>query len=116
MQKNYIAPTYGSRQATIVKGKGIYLFDDKGKRYIDCFSNYGVSILGHNVPQINHVIAEQLETLGNLHGSFSNDKRSLFAKRLSELSGMDKVFFCNSGAEAVEAAIKFTRLATGRKE
>lgn len=116
MQEKYIAPTYGSRQLTIVKGKGIYLYGTDGKRYIDCFSNYGVNILGHSVPEINEAISFQLNLLSNLHGSFSNDKRSMFAKKLTEASGMDKVFFCNSGTEAVEAAIKFSRLATGRKE
>jgi acetylornithine/LysW-gamma-L-lysine aminotransferase len=116
MQKDYIAPTYGSRQVTLVRGKGVYLYDDKGKRYIDCFSNYGVNILGHSVPEINNAVFAQLNTLGNLHGSFPNDKRSMFAKKIIEVTKMDKVFFCNSGAEAVEAAIKFARLATGKKE
>ena len=116
MQEKYIAPTYGMRGVTIIRGEGVYLFDDNGKKYVDCFSNYGVNILGHNLPEINEAINKQLDILTNLHGSFASDKRSLFAKRLVDLSKLDKVFFCNSGTEAVEAAIKFARLATGRKE
>jgi LysW-gamma-L-lysine/LysW-L-ornithine aminotransferase len=116
MQEEFIAPTYGLRGLTINKGEGVFLYDTNKKRYFDCFSNYGVNVLGHNIPEINSVILEQLQKITNLHGSFVNEKRSLFAKRLCELSKMDKVFFCNSGSEANEAAIKFARLATARKE
>ena len=116
MHRNYVAPTYGSRGLTITKGQGVYLFDDQGKKYIDCMSNFGVNILGHNVEEINQRVNNQLSKLTNLHGSFVNDQRSLVAKKLVELSpkNLKKVFFCNSGTEAVEAAIKFSRLATGK--
>ncbi|MEK6916132.1 MAG: aminotransferase class III-fold pyridoxal phosphate-dependent enzyme, partial [Nanoarchaeota archaeon] len=118
MAEKYIAPTYGSRGLTIVKGKGIYVYNETGKKYIDCFSNMGVNILGHNIPEINKAIAEQLENITNLHGSFTNDKRSLIAKKLIEVSpkNLTKVFFSNTGAESIEAAIKFSRLATGKTE
>jgi LysW-gamma-L-lysine/LysW-L-ornithine aminotransferase len=116
MQSDYIAPTYGMRGPVIIRGEGAYLYDDQGNRYLDLFSNYGVNILGHNNSAINHAISSQLAILTNLHGSFANDKRSMFGKRLCEISRMDKVFFCNSGAEAIEATIKFARLKTGRTE
>ncbi|AJF61676.1 TPA: aspartate aminotransferase family protein [Candidatus Woesearchaeota archaeon] len=118
MAGKYIAPTYGSRGLTIVKGKGIYVYDETGKKYYDCFSNMGVNILGHNIPEINRAVAEQLERITNLHGSFTNDKRSLIAKKLIEVSpkNLTKVFFSNTGTESVEAAIKFSRLATGKTE
>jgi LysW-gamma-L-lysine/LysW-L-ornithine aminotransferase len=117
LHNKYIAPTYGSRELTITKGKGVYLYDDKGNKYLDCMSNFGVNILGHDNNEINEKISEQLSKLTNLHGSFVNDKRSLIAEKIVKLSpGLTKVFFCNSGTEAVEAAIKFSRLATGRTE
>jgi acetylornithine/LysW-gamma-L-lysine aminotransferase len=118
MEKKYIARTYGSREAVFVRGEGVYIYDDTGKRYIDCFSNYGVNILGHNVAAINNAVQRQLSLITNVHGSFSNDTRALFAKKLVEVSpnNLTKVFFCNSGTEAVEAAIKFARLATKRTQ
>ena len=118
LQDKYIAPTYGSRGLTIIKGQGIYLYDDQGNKYIDCMSNFGVNILGHNVKEINETVNTQMQNLTNLHGSFANDKRSEFAKKLVELApeNLNKVFFCNSGAEAIEAAIKFAILTTGKSE
>ena len=111
LHEQYIAPTYGSRELTIVKGEGVYLYDNDGKKYIDCMSNFGVNILGHNNQEINEAIQNQLLKLSNLHGSFVNDQRSIFAKKLVEAPpGLSKVFFCNSGAEAIEAAIKFSTI------
>ena len=118
IEEKYIAPTYGRRGITIVKGEGCYLYDTEGKKYIDCFSNVGVNILGHNSFELNQAIESQLKKLTNLHCSFYNDSRAIFAKKLIEKcpESLKKVFFCNSGTESVEAAIKFSRLATGRKE
>lgn len=118
IQDTYIAPTYGSRGLTITKGQGIYLYDDQGNKYIDCMSNFGVNILGHNVKKINEAVNKQMQNLTNLHGSFVNDQRSLFAQKLVEIApgNLSKVFFCNSGAEAIEAAIKFAVLTTGKHE
>lgn len=118
MQNDFIAPTYGSRGLTITKGGGVYLYDDNNKKYLDCMSNFGVNILGHNNEKINQAINEQLQKLTNLHGSFINDQRNLFAKKLVEISpeNLTKVFFCNSGTEAIEAAIKFAVLTTKKTE
>lgn len=118
LHQKYIAPTYGDRGLTIVKGEGVYLYDDTGKKYLDCFSNIGVNLLGYNIPEVNDSIQKQLARLTNLHGSFVNDQRSLYAKKLIKKSpeNLKKIFFCNSGTEAVEAAIKFSRLATGKTE
>ncbi|MEM4397516.1 MAG: aspartate aminotransferase family protein [Candidatus Woesearchaeota archaeon] len=116
MHNNFVAPTYGNRGLFLEKAEGVYLYDSNGKRYLDCFSNMGVNVLGHNNKEIKEAIIEQLNLITNLHGSYMNSKRAIFSKMLCEKSGLDKVFFCNSGAEAVEAAIKFARLATGKKE
>lgn len=116
MQNKYIAPTYGTRNLVIEKGEGVYLYDINGKKYLDCFSNYGVNILGHGNKRISDVLASQSSRLMNMHGSFGNSQRSLYAKKLINMSHLDKIFFCNSGTEAVEAAIKFSRLATKKTE
>jgi LysW-gamma-L-lysine/LysW-L-ornithine aminotransferase len=112
-----IAPTYGMRGIAIERGSGVYLYDSTGKKYIDCFSNMGVNVLGHNVPEINRAVLKQMEKITNLHGSFSNSTREEFAAKLVEVSpkNLTKVFFSNTGTESVEAAIKFARL-TGKKE
>ena len=113
---NYIAPTYGSRGIEINKGKGIFLYDTLGNKYFDCFSNYGVNILGHNNERLNNAIYDQLGKLTNLHGSFENEIRDRFSKMLVEKSpdNLKSVFYANSGAEAIEAAIKFAILTTGK--
>ncbi|MEM4397409.1 MAG: aspartate aminotransferase family protein [Candidatus Woesearchaeota archaeon] len=116
MHNTYVAPTYGNRGLFIEKGEGVYLYDNNGKKYLDCFSNMGVNVLGHNNKAVKEAIIEQLDLITNLHGSYMNSKRAIFSKMLCEKAGLDKVFFCNSGAEAVEAAIKFARLFTGKKE
>ncbi|MEM3374243.1 MAG: aspartate aminotransferase family protein [Candidatus Woesearchaeota archaeon] len=116
MHNTYVAPTYGNRGLFIEKGEGVYLYDNNGKKYLDCFSNMGVNVLGHNNKAVKEAIIEQLDLITNLHGSYMNSKRAIFSKKLCEKAGLDKVFFCNSGAEAVEAAIKFARLFTGKKE
>ncbi len=111
-----IASTYGSRGIYIESGNGVYLYDKNGKKYIDFFSNMGVNVLGHNVKEINDTVYAQMQKITNLHGSFQSEIRDRFAEKLTQKTGMDAVFFCNSGAEAIEAAMKFARLATGRKE
>ncbi|MFH0875520.1 MAG: aspartate aminotransferase family protein [archaeon] len=117
IENKYMAPTYGRRDITIVKGDGAILFDDNGKEYIDCFSNVGVNILGHNVPELNDAVYSQMQKITNLHCSFYNDTRAEFSKALIEVcpDKLTKVFFCNSGTESIEAAIKFARLASGKK-
>ncbi|MBN2368700.1 aminotransferase class III-fold pyridoxal phosphate-dependent enzyme, partial [Candidatus Woesearchaeota archaeon] len=104
MENKYLAPTYGNRGLVFNKGRGVYLYDNTGKRYLDCFSNVGVNILGHCNPSLNEAITEQLQKMTNLHGSFSNEKRAEFSKRLVEISpGLKRVYYCNSGAETIEA-------------
>ena len=113
-----IATTYPKRDIVIEKGEGPYVWDSTGKRYLDFMTNVGVNILGHCNPEINKAITRQLATLTNLHGSFYNTVRARCAEQLVALSPkkLTKVFFSNSGTESVEAALKFARLATGRKE
>lgn len=118
LQQKFILNTYPNRGLTFIKGNGMYLYDISGKKYLDMMSNYGVSIFGYNHPKINTAIISQLKKLINLHGSFNSDVRSLAAQELIERCGSNfaQLYFSNSGAEAIEAALKFTALATGKKK
>jgi predicted acetylornithine/succinylornithine family transaminase len=117
LDEKYLLDTYPRRGITIVKGKGIYLFDEKGKKYMDMMSNYGVNAFGYSNPRIIKAIQRQLNKLTNLHCSFANDQRSLATLELLKFCGPNysKVYWANSGTEAVEAALKFAAFFTGKK-
>jgi len=109
---------YAKRPLMLVKGKGALVWDDKDRQFIDCTSSYGVSFLGHCHPAIVEAITRQAERLIACHGSFYNDIRSELVRKIVEVSpkGLDKVFLSNSGAEAVESALKFARKSAGKPE
>lgn len=111
-----LVASYPNRGITFVKGQGMNFIDSSGKKYLDFGSNYGVNIFGYGYPGINKALTNQISKLINLHGSFANDMRTKAAEKLVKICGgkMSKVFFSNSGAEAIEAALKFARLATGK--
>lgn len=114
--KDYLVATYPNRGITFVKGEGVYLFDQKGNKYLDLGSNYGVNIFGYHHPGITEALHKQLDQLVNLHGSFSSDVRSQAAQKLiNRCNGkLSRIFFSNSGAEAIEAALKFAKVSTGK--
>ncbi len=101
--------TYGQRALTLVKGEGCYVWDDQGKRYLDILSGIAVCGLGHCHPAVTDAIAHQSQTLMHVSNLYNIQPQQQAAARLQKLSGMDKVFFSNSGAEANEAAIKIAR-------
>ncbi len=106
---------YTKQNFAIVRGKGASLFDSEGNEYIDCSSGHGVANLGHAHPKVAAAVAEQATKLVTLFETFPNDQRAALMEKLTALTpGLDRVFFCNSGTEANEAAIKFARLSTGR--
>jgi len=106
---------YTKQPIAIVRGQGASLWDADGNEYIDCSSGHGVANLGHAHPKVAAAIADQSTQLVTLFETFYNDKRAALMELITSLvPGLDKVFFCNSGTEAVEAAIKFARLSTGR--
>jgi len=107
---NYVIGSYRRSGIVFVKGKGSYLWDIDGKRYLDFFPGWGVSGLGHCHPAVVKAIKEQSEKLIHIANNHYHPWQGLLAKRLSELSFGGKAFFCNSGAEANESAIKLTRL------
>ncbi len=102
--------TYARLPVTFVKGEGVWLWDDQGQRYLDALSGVAVCGLGHCHPRLAKAICQQAQTLIHTSNLFHIGKQEQLATRLMELSGMDNAFFCNSGAEANEAAIKLARL------
>ena len=107
--------TYGPRAATLVKGEGAWLWDDKGKKYLDALSGIAVCGLGHTHPSVVKAITEQANVLTHCSNFFAIPNQEELAEKLCLASGMSKVFFGNSGAEANEAAIKMARLFGNKK-
>lgn len=102
--------TYSRLPVTFVKGQGVWLWDDNDERYLDALSGVAVCGLGHCHPRLTRAICEQAGTLIHTSNLFHIRRQEELAERLVALSGMDNAFFCNSGAEANEAAIKLARL------
>lgn len=107
---------YAKREVLIVRGQGALLYDEQGREYIDCVGGQGVANLGHAHPLIAEAIAAQARTLISCPEMFYNDRRAELMARLTQLTGLGRAFLCNSGAEAVEAALKFARASTARSE
>ncbi len=109
-------PLHASRGITLVRGEGSYLWDDKDRRYLDLMTNYGVNLLGHAHPLVTEAIKLQASQLTNAHQSFDTPARQDFMDALGALlpPPLARISFGNSGAESVEAALKFARVATGR--
>jgi acetylornithine/N-succinyldiaminopimelate aminotransferase len=107
---------YGTPQLTLVRGEGAYVWDAEGNRYLDLVAGIAVNALGHAHPAVVSAVTEQIQTLGHTSNLYVNQVTVELAEELlgvAGLTGQAKVLFCNSGAEAVEAALKLSRL-TGR--
>jgi acetylornithine aminotransferase len=102
--------TYARQPVAFVRGEGAYLWDEAGKRYLDAVAGVAVNGLGHAHPKLVKAIADQAATLIHSSNLYRVLRQEELADRLCDLSGMDKAFFCNSGCEANEAAIKLARL------
>lgn len=109
MSHDYLMNNYGPSPLTLIKGEGSYLYDDKNNKYIDFTSGIAVNSLGYNDPDWTTAITEQVTKLQHVSNLFYNDSTLKLCKKIVDLSGMDKVFLCNSGAEANEAAFKLAR-------
>ena len=112
----YLTPNYAQLPVTFVKGKGAYLYDDKGIEYLDALSGVAVMSLGHSHPELVNAICEQAHTLMHTSNWYNIKPQQDLAARLCALSDLDMAFFCNSGAEANETAIKATRLFAKTKD
>ncbi len=102
--------TYMRQPVTFVKGEGVWLWDDKGEKYLDALAGVAVNGLGHAHPKLVRAISEQASKLIHVSNNYHIAEQAALADKLCEISGMDKVFFCNSGCEANEASIKLARL------
>jgi acetylornithine aminotransferase len=102
--------TYARQPVAFVRGEGAYLWDESGKRYLDAVAGVAVNGLGHAHPKLVKAIADQAATLIHTSNLYRVPRQEELADRLCELAGMDRAFFCNSGCEANEAAIKLARL------
>ena len=102
--------TYLRLPVTFAKGEGVWLWDEEGKRYLDALAGVAVCGLGHCHPRLVEAISSQAGTLIHTSNLYHIAKQEQLGSRLAQLSGMDNAFFCNSGAEANEAAIKLARL------
>lgn len=107
---SHLMNTYARQPVSFVRGEGAHVWDENGKRYLDAVAGVAVNTLGHAHPMLVKAIAEQAATLIHTSNLYGVKRQEELADRLCALSGMDKVFFCNSGCEANEAAIKLARL------
>ena len=116
LENTYTSGVYSKRSVAIVRGSGALVWDVEGREYIDCTAGYGVANIGHARPEIAAAIAAQAQRLITCPEIFYNDTRARLLERLARLlpDRLDKIFLCNSGTEAVEGALKFARIATGR--
>ncbi len=107
---------YPDRGISIVEGRGAEVWDEDGTRYIDCVAGIGSCSLGHAHPEVVRAVKRQAERIFACPGIFSNDQRAGLLEELARVApeGLRRGFLCNSGAESVEAALKFARAATGR--
>lgn len=106
----HLMNTYGRLPVTFTKGEGVWLWDDKGAKYLDALSGIAVTGLGHSHPKFVQAVNAQASTLMHVSNVYHIAEQEQLANKIAELSGMDKVFFCNSGCEANEALIKLARL------
>jgi acetylornithine/LysW-gamma-L-lysine aminotransferase len=118
LEQQFAFEVYPKRDIVITRGEGAVVWDDGGKEYIDCAAGIGVANVGHANPAVADAIAAQARVLVTCPGIFYNDVRARLMARLVEITpdNLRRVFLCNSGTEAMEAAIKFARLSTGRQK
>ena len=116
IEDQYGSGAYGKRPTALVRGEGVYAFDHLGNRYLDATSGQGVAALGHCHSAVVAAISEQAARLITSHESFYNDRRAELYPLLASVTPADlnRFFLCNSGAEAIEGALKVAKLLTGR--
>jgi acetylornithine aminotransferase apoenzyme (EC 2.6.1.11) len=115
-ESRYIFQTYTRQPIVIVSGEGARVWDINGKEYIDCVAGIAVNGVGHRNPIVVRRIKKQLDRLMHVSNLYYTDVQVDAAEKIVERSGMDKVFFCNSGTESVEAALKLAKKHTGKRK
>jgi len=109
LESKYIVQTYRRTPIVLVRGKGVRVFDQDGREYLDLLAGIGVGALGHGHQGLADAIADQAREMIHCSNLFFHPLQGKVAERLATLSGLSRAFFCNSGAEAVEACLKFAR-------
>jgi acetylornithine/LysW-gamma-L-lysine aminotransferase len=118
LEERYGSGLYTKQPLVLVRGEGARLWDAGGKEYIDCVGGHGVANVGHANPAVIQAVTEQVQRLMICPNGFYNDQRAQLLTELTRIAppGLERAFLCNSGTEAVEAALKFARISTGRTE
>jgi acetylornithine/N-succinyldiaminopimelate aminotransferase len=116
LDKEYVMQTYGRQPLALKEGKGALVKDIEGKTYIDCFAGIAVNNVGHSHPKVVEAICKQAKKMLHCSNLYYTQEQVELAKLLADISPHDKSFFCNSGAEANEGAIKLARKFTGKGE
>ncbi|MBZ5534460.1 MAG: aspartate aminotransferase family protein [Acidobacteriia bacterium] len=109
LDQQYVFPTYDRAPVVFVRGEGAELIDENGARYLDCLSGIAVNALGYNHPRIVATLSDQAAKILHVCNLFHNEYQAQLARKLCSISGLQSAFFCNSGTEAIEAAIKVAR-------
>src|SRR5499427_9126617 len=114
LERQYLLPTYSRYPVVLHRGKGVFLFDIEGKKYLDFVAGIGVNALGHAHPRIVKTIRDQANKLIHVSNLYYHEYQGPLAEKLCTLSGLNRAFFSNSGTEAIEGSIKLARLAGHR--
>src|SRR5437773_8292085 len=109
LERDYLLQNYSRYPLVLRRGKGAYVYDLEGKRYLDFIAGIGVNALGHAHPRIVKVIRQQAALLIHCSNLYYHEYQGALAKKLAEVSGLQRTFFCNSGTEAMEGALKMAR-------
>lgn len=112
----YVFQNYTRQPIALAKGKGAQVWDSEGREYIDCVAGIAVNNIGHCHPAVAKAVSQQASELIHVSNLYYTQQQAELAARLVPRTGMDRVFFCNSGTEAVEGALKLARRATGRTD
>jgi acetylornithine/N-succinyldiaminopimelate aminotransferase len=113
-ERRFLLPTYNRYPIALDRGKGVFLYDSEGNRYLDFVAGLGVNALGHAHPRVVKVIREQAARAIHFSNLYYNEYQGRLAEKLCQLSGLNRAFFSNSGTEAIEGSIKLARLAGHR--
>jgi acetylornithine aminotransferase/acetylornithine/N-succinyldiaminopimelate aminotransferase len=114
LEQKYILGTYARHDVLIERGSGAYLIDAANKRYLDLLAGIGVNAMGYNHPRVKQVLRKQIKRPLHVSNLFYHEYQGRLAEKLCKLSGLDRAFFTNSGAESIEACLKFSRAYAGR--
>lgn len=115
-EDTFLIPTYKKMPVALVRGEGCYVWDSDGRRYLDFYGGHCVTPLGHCPPRVVDAIKQQSEQLLFYSNVVYSDVRARAARLLAEMAPLKRIFFCNSGTEAIETALKIARKSTGRSE